>query len=74
VKAWIRWAEDQSGCQPRIDFPVSDNCAASFISVQLNCDLWAEGADESPGMFGGGFISDSQWGCLEFGIVRDSRD
>jgi len=71
VKAWVRWAEDQSGCQPKIDWPVSTICAFSFLAIELNCDFRL---NEDHGYYGGGFVTDSQWGCLELGIVKDRRD
>ncbi|KAL3444824.1 hypothetical protein BJX65DRAFT_310414 [Aspergillus insuetus] len=71
VKAWVRWAENQSGCKPKKDFSLEDNCVVAMLLIETNCDFWLP---DAPGSFGGGFVTNAEWGCLEFGIVRDTRD
>lgn len=70
LKVWIRWAEDQRGCSPKRAFPMGEPCAGTWLGFEVDCDISTTDPD---GSYGGGFVSNSKFGCLEFGTVKDSK-
>ncbi|OJJ05999.1 hypothetical protein ASPVEDRAFT_309828 [Aspergillus versicolor CBS 583.65] len=70
LKVWIRWAEDQRGCSPKRAFPMGEPCAGTWLGFEVDCDISTTDPD---GSYGGGFVSSSKFGCLEFGMVKDSK-
>ncbi|KAL3469912.1 hypothetical protein BJX99DRAFT_264728 [Aspergillus californicus] len=66
--AWMRWAQNQSGCQPQREFLINGTCISPMLGIEMNCDFKQS---DTPGYFGGGFVMNSNFGCLEFGIVSD---
>jgi hypothetical protein len=65
----VSWAEDQSGCQPRIDQPLEDYCRVTFRDLLTECDFFE---DEENLRYGGTVIDNLEYGCVQWYIGEDS--
>ncbi|KAJ0426708.1 hypothetical protein BJY00DRAFT_1086 [Aspergillus carlsbadensis] len=69
LQVYLIWADDQSGCQPRSTMPMGDYCWDTFRQTLLACESLFEPDD----WYGAAFIDNSDYGCVEWSAVHDSR-
>jgi hypothetical protein len=65
----VRWAEDQSGCQPITAQPMGDYCWQTFRDFLLACD----GSHDQDAWYGGGFVDNYDYGCVQWVVGHDDQ-
>lgn len=67
IHAVVKWAADQTGCQPKKSVPMGDWCQSTFAQLEAACDN-ASATDD----YGGGFVDDYTYGCIVWTIWADA--
>lgn len=69
LRASILWAENQRDCSFKKAMPIADICIAALVWIGKECD------DLDPEtIYGGGFIEDQGYGCVEWFIGLDTTE
>ncbi|KAM5454168.1 hypothetical protein McanCB49686_004476 [Microsporum canis] len=67
LRAYVAWAEDQSGCNPQTAVPLDDFCVQNLSHILVACD------DQTvEDRYGGAFILNGHEGCVTWWVGADS--